>query len=801
MNVLKFFQGLFLVVFALVLSVGGFLTASAFQWASELESEEYDLSVLDSLDVTATSQVFARDGSQIGTILPAIGSESELVNRIPVQLDEVSPAVLQAIIAYEDDEFFEHYGIDLPAIARATYEEFLGAAGRGGSTITTQVVKNYILDDIASDRSLERKVKEWMLAVQLERRLTKAEILQRYINVAYWGGQARGLRAAAEAYFDKEPINLTLAEGLYLARLIPAPNARYNDSFEETRASMKTVLNSMVDKNTVSQAAADRAWRYNLQPKGWQVEYDGVGNIVSAESTGERPQRSDTLSSTLDPQLIIAVRNELTKRLGSELVFNRGGLKVYTTIDPQAQLAARDASLSAEAPEGAQLAIAGLDPQTGEILAMVGERLSLPQGELNRALQSRRQPGSSFKPFVVASAIEAVGMSQDTVLIDEKTVFKGVNNGSDWEPGNHDKKFSGAHTLRYHLDQSRNIPIIMALEAATPEVVAERATELGYDVRPSYALALGSYEVTPIDHAAAYTSFTNGGKKMNPYLIERVENSEGDVIYQAEPRGVQVWSPETAYIMLDMLYGNVNDTVPNFGLSHRAKIDGRWVGGKTGTTNDSKDIWFAGVTPGMVATVWIGYDDHSIEIPETMPAELTREGGRVGSSRQPIYIWREFVEAALRNKSDIPAEFPVPDGIEFKNFNVNKGGPGGTRGAFLASTQLRGAGDFNLKVQVPFDTCTNRRASSSTQRSCLEYRELKPDEISQYVSQAPAPGIPSSTTTPGSNTSPTSPSGNTSSGPTSTEPTQNGLTTTPTPFPDVEPSPAPNPQPLPDATN
>ena len=801
MNGLKLIQGVFLVVFALVLSVGAFLTASAFKWAGELE--QYDLSELDALDVEATSQVFDRNGGLIGTILPTVGSESETVNRIPVQLDEVSPAVLQAIVAYEDDEFFEHYGIDLPAIARATYEQFLGDEGRGGSTITTQVVKNYLLSDIANERSLRRKVQEWMLAVQLERRLTKAEILQRYINVAYWGGQARGLRAAAEAYFDKDPIDLTLAEGLYLARLIPAPNARYSDSFEETRASMRIVLDRMVEQNMISQSAADRAWRYNLQPKGWNIEYDGAGNIVSAENTGEKPVTRKTLSGNLDPHIILAVRNELTQRFGRELVFNRGGLRVYTTIDREAQLAARAASLNAEAPEGAQLAIAGLDPQTGEILAMVGERLvaGQQQGQLNRALQSRRQPGSSFKPFVIASAIETVGMSQDTVLIDEETVFEGANNGEDYIPGNHDDKFLGAHTLRYHLDRSRNIPVLLALEAATPEVVAERATELGYNVRPSYALGLGAYETTPIQHAAAYTSFTNGGKKMNPYLIERVENAEGEVIYEAEPRGTQVWSPETAYIMLDMLYGNANDSI---GFSQRAKIEGRWVGGKTGTTNEERDIWFTGVTPGMVAAVWIGYDDNR-EISKVMPAELTRAGdGEVGSSRQPVYIWKEFVEAALSGKSNLPTEFAVPDGIEFKNFNVDKGGPGSTRGAFLASTQLRGAGSFDLKVQVPFDTCTNQRATSRTQRSCLSYRELSSDEIAQYTSQVTTP------TRPGSSDSEDTTNDNLSFGDSdfddpADEPedeattSPNGLTQTPRPF--DEPLP-PESDPLaPDSSN
>ena len=739
MNFLKLFQGLFLAVFAVLLSVGAFLTASAFKWAGELP----DLSSLDSLEVTATSQVFARDNSLIGEILPTVGSDGNTVNRIPVGLDDVSPAVLQAIISFEDREFFSHFGIYLPSILRATYEEFLGSQGRGGSTITTQVIKNYLLSDIASDRSLERKVKEWMLAVQLERRLTKPEILQRYINVVYFGGQARGIRAAAEAYFGKDPIDLTLAEGLYLAALIPGPNTRYQD-FEGTRAAIGVVLDRMVADGVISQTAADRAWRYELEPKGWEVDYDeneqtvnnpllsATGALVSAARTSDQPVSQTTVTSTLDPHITLAVRDWLIRNLGRELVFDRGGLKVYTTIDPQAQLAAREASFNAEAPEGAQLAIAGIDPETGQVLAMVGERLvaGQQQGDLNRALQSRRQPGSSFKPIVLATAIETVGMHQATVLVDEETVFEGADNGRDYIPGNHDNRFLGAHTLRYHLNQSRNIPIILALEAATPEVVAQRATELGYNVQPTYALALGSYEVTPVNHAAAYTAFANEGVRMAPYFVERVENAAGEVIYEAEPRGTRVFTPQTAYIMLDMLYGNVNDRSPT-AFSYRAAINGRWVGGKTGTTNNERDIWFVGVTPGMVASVWIGYDDNS-EIPKSMPAELTRENGQVNSSRQPVYLWKDFVEAALSSKSNVPSEFPVPDGVAFRNFNLDTGAAGGTRGAFLTTTQLRGSA-FDFDIQIPFDTCANQRATPSTPRSCLEYREPNPEELAQYL--------------------------------------------------------------------
>jgi membrane peptidoglycan carboxypeptidase len=247
----KVLQGAFLVVLTAVLSVGSLFGASALRWADDLPA----LDLLDAMEFSATSQVFARDGSVIGQIVPVFGEERESANRIPVSLDEISPAALQAIIAYEDADFFRHYGFDPLGVARAFYEEFFGDADRGGSTITTQVVKNTVLFDLRADRSLERKAKELMLAVELERRLTKPEILQRYVNVVFWGGNVYGIRAAAHTYFGKDPSELTLAEGLYLARLIPAPNPRHND-FLGTRASMRVVLDSMVRRGSISSEAA-----------------------------------------------------------------------------------------------------------------------------------------------------------------------------------------------------------------------------------------------------------------------------------------------------------------------------------------------------------------------------------------------------------------------------------------------------------------------------------------------------------------------------------------------------------------
>ena len=730
---MKVLQGFFLGLLAVVLSIAALLTASAFKWAQELP----DLSELDAYNYTATTQIFGRNGEFIGELVPVAGADKASTNRIPVALEGVSPAALAAIVASEDDQFFRHYGFDTPALLKATYLEFLGGGGRGGSGITFQVVKNTVLSDIQEDRTLERKFKELMLSVELERRLTKEEILQRYINVVYWGGNVYGIRQAAKAYFDKDPSQLSLAEGLYLARLLPAPSRVYED-FVDTRKGMRGVLDNMVAQGVVSRELAERAWLEPLQPTGWNVTYDAAGNIVGEpQRTGESIRIAESVSSELSKSISLAVRNELQELYGASVVFGSGGFKVYTTIDPSTQRAAMQASKDAEVPPGAQLAIAGLDPKTGNILAMVGEHLVEGQREVeyNRALNAWRQPGSSFKPIVYATALEQGGYTQASLVDDERTTFA-QQNGPDWIPNNHDNTFSGFKTLRQHLDLSRNIPVIKLVEAVGPEAVTARARELGYDtVQPTLALALGSYEVTPLQHASALGSFANGGVHAQPHLIERIEDGEGNVIWEHKKRDTRVWSEATAYVMLDLMHGNVTDPGA---YSRRAQIDGRWVAGKTGTTNDDKDIWFVGMTPGIVAAVWIGFDDAS-PIPKKIDPALTRAGdGTVGSSRQPIYVWKAFVEAALRGTPGSPDGYPVPPGVTFAKVSLDTGtlNASGVNAAFVEGTEPGRAQQLTatpITVTVAVDQRTNKRATAATPPDQVQYIDVSPDDLSGYL--------------------------------------------------------------------
>jgi membrane peptidoglycan carboxypeptidase len=731
----KVLQGVFLVLLTALLSVGSLFGASALRWAQELPS----LAVLDTLEFSATSQVYARDGTQIGQIVPVFGEDRESSNRIPVSLDEVSPAALQAIVAYEDADFFRHYGFDVLSVARAFYEEFFGDADRGGSTITTQVVKNTVLFDLRADRSLERKAKELMLAAELERRLTKPEILTHYVNVVFWGGNVYGIRAAAQTYFGKEPSELTLAQGLYLARLIPAPNPRHDD-FAGTRASMRTVLDAMVRRGTISEDAADRAWREELQPRGWRIAYDGQGGVVEAVRTGDEVRVQGSLSSDLSRDVLFHVRNVLLERFGEPVVFGQGGLRVFTTIDVQAQRAANAAAERAEVPNGAQLAIVGLDPVTGEVLAMVGAKPypGVPPGEYNRATQARRQPGSSFKPIVYATAMELGGFSQATVLLDEPATFL-TRGQPPYEPRNWDDQFAGVLTVRENLNQSRNIPAVKALEAASADAVANRARELGYDVEPYYALALGSFEVTPIQHASAFGAFANGGVQVEWHVVTRVEDADGNVLFEAQPREKQVWSPQVAYVMLDTLHGNVADRNPT-ALSWRASVPGRWIAGKTGTTNDERDIWFVGATPGLTAVVWIGNDDNS-----SLPRSMTNADGTtetVTSSRQPIYVWNDFVAGALEGRPVAADGFAIPEGVVFHRIDRRTGAltASGTQAAFVAGTDLSADGVAGtLTIEVPIDRRTGERATAATPYEFIDVLELAPADLAAFLSSTGLP--------------------------------------------------------------
>ncbi len=607
-----------------------------------------DLSQLDRLRLTATSTLFARDGSLLAQI--ASVEDGRAIHRGLVRLSQVSPAALAALVFSEDRRYFQHYGVDVVRLFGALYALLRGDV-QGGSTITTQVIKNTLLKDLAQTRTLERKVKEWALALELERRYTKEEILEMYLNVVPWGGNVVGLAGAAEAYFGKDPAALTLAEGLYLASLVPAPNARYQD-LKGVRERIRRLLDDMVAEGWVSREVAEAAWREPLAPKGWRVRYDGQGNLLEAELVDPEARLVSPVEPRMAPHFVLEVRRFLEARFGKEKVYGEGGLRVYTTLDPAMQRAAEAAAARARLPEGAELALVGLDPATGEVLALVGG-IRRDNDEYNRATRALRNPGSAVKPFVYATAFEA-GWTQASLVPDRPLEFPDPSQpGGIWRP----KNFSGTFlnrtiTLRYALDLSLNLPAVYTAHQVGVERVAEKLSQAGFSVRyPTLAIAIGGASITPVNLAAAYAAFVNGGYRVTPIFVERVEDARGQVLYQAVPERRRLFDPQVAYQGFDLLKGYVYD-LGEKGLAKAARIPGRVVGGKTGTTNEARDLWFAGVTQGLSAVVWVGRDDN----------RPMRMGGREPSSsvvNPPI--WRDFVAQALRGR---PAEdIPMPPGL------------------------------------------------------------------------------------------------------------------------------------------
>ena len=701
---------------------GGYLFYS---WTRDLPT----LEAFENLRLTATSTLFARDGTPIATI--ASVEDGRAVNRTLVRLSDVSPAAVSAVVFSEDKRFYQHYGVDPVRLVGALYYIVRGDL-QGGSTITTQVVKQTLLRELAGQRALERKLKEFPLALELERRYSKQEILEMYLNVVPWGGNAQGIQAAAEAYFGKDPAALTLAEGVYLAQLIPGPNPRYFD-LKGSRARMKRQLEDMVAEGWISRAEADAAWKQPIVPSGWQAKYDPQGNLLSAKLVDPSARVLPELLKNYAPHFVLAVRAELEKRFGKEKLYGEGGLQVYTSLDLKMQQAAERAVTGARLPINAQLALAALDPETGQVLAMVGERPGT-EGQFNRATQAWRSPGSAIKPFVYGTALEN-GWTQATTVPDAPVEFRDPSQpGGVWRPKNFSGRFLNRPvTIRYALDQSLNLPAIRTADAVGVWRVGEKLKAAGFRLAgsPSLANAIGGgAEITPAGLAGAYAAFVNGGYRVEPKLITRVEDASGRVIYEPQDNRTRLFTPQVAYLVWDMLKGYVYD------LGERSlapvAIPGRVVGGKTGTTNDATDLWFAGASRGLVATLWIGRDDHK---PQRLP-----NGREPSSSLVNPPIWRAFMEEALRGRPG--GDFPQPSGLVTGRIDLVSGNPSSS-GIPVLFVQRPGPAREDTATSSPpalpsasqtvaLDRLTGCLAGPDTPPERMIYRQVAPERVDSY---------------------------------------------------------------------
>ena len=605
-----------------------------------------NVAVLDAW-MAAPNVVYARDGQVIGR-LPLVRADGGPSDREVVALNDVSMDLRGAVVTSEDRRFYQHHGFDLRGMGRALVHG-VGGKVEGGSTLTQQLVKNTLLADLHGARTTERKLKEILLARKVEAQYSKDQILGAYLNVVYWGsGGARdilGVQAAARAYFSTNASDLTLAESVYLATLLPSPG-RYFD-YVAYRPLMRVVLNHMAEDGRVTQAQANAAWQVPLEPNGWRVRYGAAGEVISATLDDREAKNRAAMPAPLaHPYFIQAVQRELSASLSSATLA-RGGLRIFTTLDLQAQVAAEGAARRAQLPDGASLGLVLVQPQTGEVLALQGG--SLADGQVagwDNATQARRQLGSSIKPLLYTLALQQGFRQFDSVL---DAPLDGA-----YQPQNYDGHFSGQPvTLRFALDHSLNLPSVRLAEQVGLEPFRTKLRDLGLTParNAGLSLAIGALEASPLQLACAYAPFANGGVWHSPVFVTRVADPTGQPLLLPAPVARRIWDEQTAYLGLDLIRGVVNDLGPEAGgLAWRARISGWPVGGKTGTTNDVKDLWFAGVTPTIVGAVWVGRKDSRALPKDSYSGEI------------PTPIWREAVEGALAGR---PRQtFTPPPGVQ-----------------------------------------------------------------------------------------------------------------------------------------
>jgi penicillin-binding protein 1B len=575
--------------------------------------------------------------------------------RVPVRLTHVPGHLVDAVLAVEDQRFYEHGGLDLRRIVGAAVANVrAGGVTQGGSTITQQLAKNLFL---SARRTPLRKLREAAMAVMLEDRYEKPRILEAYLNEIYLGQDGaraiHGVGAAARYYFDKDAADLNLAEGALLAGMIRAPN-RYSPVRHADRARDRRdlVLRLMVEQGRVHESAARRAARERVRSR--------PAHEVVADARYFR----DFAVSRL--------RDEGVGRLPER------GAAVYTTLDATLQRAAERAvreGLAGLSARGAQAALVALDPRSGEILAMVGGR-DYGGSQFNRAVDARRQPGSAFKPIVALAALGRSGRGDPAFTLAstiEDEPLSVVTPAGRWEPDNYDHGFRGTVTFREALEQSLNVPFARIGLAIGPDRIAETGRRLGITspLRPVPSLALGVSEVSPLELTRAYGVFAAGGKLADTRAILGVAHEGHDLRATSPARVRGVADPAEAYLVTSGLEGAVARGTGRGlnGLGHR---DG--LAGKSGTSSDWRDGWFVAYTPALAVGVWVGYDDG-------------RSLGLTGS-RTALPIVARFLREALRQTRG--ETFAVPDGVEFAYVGVDRGWwgweCGGEPEAFLEGT-------------------------------------------------------------------------------------------------------------------
>jgi penicillin-binding protein 1A len=595
-----------------VLVVAGVAVAAYVYWPTDLPPAK----ALEEYTPSVGSRVYADDDEFL--------TEFQAEKRIFVPLQQIPPALRNAIIAVEDARFYSHFGVDVRGILRAAYANFRhGRVVEGGSTITQQLAKVLFL---TPDRSFSRKVKEALLALELEKRYSKDRLLELYLNQIYMGHGAFGVEAAARMYFGKSVQDLSLPEAAMLAALPRSPG-NYSP-FERPELAQRRraiVVGRLLEHGYISEAEAKAANRASL------------GLVTSERRRGSGQYFLEYLQQSLEA------------KYGSDVLY-KSGLAIYTTLDSALQRAAEQAlrdgihaiaerqgaraagrAKGGPAPAAPEGAVVVIEAATGYVKALIGGA-DFARTEFNRALHAHRQPGSAFKPFVYLAALEA-GHAPTEILDDSPIRY--VSAGKVWAPENYDGKFRGPVTIQQALEESINVPTIRLLEQLGVSSVIDAARRAGIQspLPQDLTLALGSGDVTLLELTAAYGTFANQGIRMDPLMVRYVTDAQGRLVEENIPQGREAIDPGVAIGLTQMLRGVVER-----GTGVAARVLERPLAGKTGTTNDFSNAWFVGYTPSLVAGVWVGHDR-----PRSLGHEET-------GARAALPIWVAVMRTALRGQ-------------------------------------------------------------------------------------------------------------------------------------------------------
>ena len=609
---------------------------------------------LETFNPSAVTRIYSSDK----VLLAELYAEK----RDPVPFKNIPFYLKEALIATEDRSFYRHSGVDLKGILRAIIKDiWAGEYVEGASTITQQLAKTLFL---SPRKTLIRKIKEAILAFQLERRYTKDEILELYLNQIYFGSGAYGVESAARTFFRKSAKDLSLAECALIAGLPKSPS-RYSplNNHDLSIKRRNIVLKQMRETDIITEAA------YN--------------NAIE-ETISHTKQNKNFLKA---PYFVDHVKKFLENSIGSSLLY-KSGLTVFTTLSFNLQKAAEQAlkngllDLEIRMKQkgirdpNPQAGLVVLDVKSGGILAMAGGK-DYYNSPFNRATSAKRQPGSAFKPIVYAHAIEQ-GFPQNMMILDAPVAFKGIKKGKEWRPENFSRKYKGEMTLRNAIAVSQNIPAVRLIEMLGPSSVVQFGYSLGIEstLLPNLSLALGTSEITLIEMVSAFSVFPNRGEQIKPFAVKKVLGDKGRIVWRTKPVKKVAMSRSGAAIMTNILQGVINE-----GTGRKAKSINHPVAGKTGTSNDFKDALFIGFSPAIASGVWVGIDDS------------TSLGKWETGSRAALPIWVEFMKKALENEPyqyfDIPDDVAMVMMDPLTGLLVPEGSSHGVKALFKKGTEPR----------------------------------------------------------------------------------------------------------------